>query len=81
MERSPVPTSLWTKRCVIAAANLGVTLEEALRMASLYPAAFLKLDHEQGRVAQGYLANLVHLDDSLAVRETWIEGSSSAEEP
>ena len=48
-------------------------------MASLYPAAFLKLDHEQGRVAPGYRANLVHLDDGLAVRETWIDGKSSAE--
>jgi N-acetylglucosamine-6-phosphate deacetylase len=57
--------------------DLGLSLEEALRMASLYPATFLKLDHEHGRVAKGYLANLVHLDDALAVKETWIEGRPS----
>ena len=56
--------------------NLGVSLEEALRMASLYPAAFLKLDHERGRLAKGYLADLVHLDDELMVRQTWIAGKS-----
>ena len=61
--------------------DLGLSLEEALRMASLYPAAFLKLDHELGRVAEGYRADLVHLDDALAVRETWIAGRSSAGEP
>ncbi|MDP9137155.1 MAG: N-acetylglucosamine-6-phosphate deacetylase [Pseudomonadota bacterium] len=61
--------------------DLGLSLEEALRMASLYPAAFLKLDHAYGRIAQGYLADLVHLDDNLTVRATWIEGQSSSEEP
>jgi N-acetylglucosamine-6-phosphate deacetylase len=57
---------------------LGVELEEALRMASLYPAAFLRLDHELGRIAHGYRADLVHLDDGLAVRRTWIDGKASA---
>jgi N-acetylglucosamine-6-phosphate deacetylase len=57
--------------------QLGVKTEEALRMASLYPAAFLKLDHRLGRLTSGYLANLVHLDDALKVKETWIEGRPS----
>jgi N-acetylglucosamine-6-phosphate deacetylase len=59
--------------------ELGVPLEEALRMASLYPAAFLKLDHRLGRIARGFLANLVHLDDRLEVRQTWLAGRSSPE--
>jgi len=53
---------------------LKVDLSEALRMASLYPAAFLKLDRELGRIAPGYRANLVHLTDDLAVTRTWIVG-------
>lgn len=57
---------------------LDLDLGEALRMASLYPAAFLRLDHELGRIAQGYRASLVHLDDDLAVRRTWIDGKASA---
>jgi N-acetylglucosamine-6-phosphate deacetylase len=54
--------------------RLGVALEDALRMASLNPAAFLRRDHELGRVKPGYLASLVHLSDDLRVLETWIDG-------
>ncbi len=50
-------------------------LEAAVRMASLYPAEFLRLDHELGRIAPGYRANLALLDDAqLNVIETWIDG-------
>jgi N-acetylglucosamine-6-phosphate deacetylase len=55
-------------------AKLGVAVEDALRMASLNPATFIKFEHELGRVKAGYLANLVHLSDDLGVLETWIEG-------
>jgi len=54
--------------------RLGVSLEDALRMASLNPAAFLKRDHELGRIASGYLASLVHLSDDLRVQQSWIDG-------
>ena len=56
---------------------LGLSVAEAARMASEYPAAFLGLDQELGRIAPGYRANLVLLDDDLRVRRTWIEGISS----
>ncbi len=55
--------------------RLGVTLDDALRMASRAPAAFLRLDAEIGRIAPGYRADLVLLDDRLGVKETWISGS------
>jgi len=48
--------------------------EEALRMASTYPAEFLGLGASHGRIAAGYAADLVVLDDALQVRETWIGG-------
>ena len=54
--------------------KLNVGLEDALRMASLNPAAFLRRDHELGRIKPGYLASLVHLDDDLHVLETWVDG-------
>jgi N-acetylglucosamine-6-phosphate deacetylase len=54
--------------------RLGVDLADALRMASRVPATFLRRGHDLGRIAPGYFANLVHLDDALRVRETWIEG-------
>lgn len=54
--------------------RLGVSLEDALRMTSLNPAAFLRRDQELGRIKAGYLASLVHLSDDLQVLETWIDG-------
>ena len=54
--------------------TLGLPLEEALRMASLYPAQALGVAAERGRFATGSRADLVHLDDDLAVRRTWVGG-------
>jgi N-acetylglucosamine-6-phosphate deacetylase len=53
---------------------LGLELPEAVRMASRYPAEFLGLGSELGRIAPGYRANLVLVDDKLDVKETWIDG-------
>ncbi|CAN5243531.1 N-acetylglucosamine-6-phosphate deacetylase [soil metagenome] len=58
-------------------ASLDVGLEEALRMASLYPAAFLRQDHVRGRLVPGFAADIVHLDAGLEVRNTWIGGVSA----
>lgn len=61
-----------------AVSLLGLDIGEAARMASQYPAEFLGLGHELGRIAPGYRANLVLLDEGLKVRKTWIEGQASA---
>ncbi|MBV9529041.1 N-acetylglucosamine-6-phosphate deacetylase [Sphingomonas sp.] len=61
-----------------AVAMLGLDLADAVAMASTNPAAFLRLDGRLGRIAPGYRANLVLLDDDLAVTETWIDGVRSA---
>lgn len=60
-----------------AVSLLGLDIVEAARMASEYPAEFLGLDRELGRIAPGYRANLVLMDGDLRVRKTWIEGSAS----
>jgi len=60
-------------------ASLGLDIAAAARMASEYPAEFLGLGHELGRIAPGYRANLVVLDDEYRVTRTWIEGNASAE--
>lgn len=57
-------------------ANLGVGLDEALRMASLYPAQFLGLDRARGRLAPGYRADYVHLAPDLSVEQVWIGGAT-----
>ena len=60
--------------------TVGVTLADALAMASRFPATFLRRGRELGRIAPGYLASLVHLDDELRVRETWVEGQPTLAE-
>ena len=54
--------------------QLGIHLADVLVMASLAPAAFLRLDSELGRIAPGFRASLVLLDDKQNVRSTWIDG-------
>jgi N-acetylglucosamine-6-phosphate deacetylase len=42
--------------------QVGIPLAEALRMASLYPARAIGVDHTLGRLAPGYRANVVMVD-------------------
>jgi N-acetylglucosamine-6-phosphate deacetylase len=56
--------------------HLHQPLAEALRMASLYPAQFLRLDRDRGRIAPGFVADMVLLADDLSVRSVWIAGVS-----
>ncbi len=53
---------------------LGLSLAEASRMASTYPAQFLGLGARYGRIAAGYAADFVLLDAQLQVQATWIAG-------
>lgn len=59
-----------------AVAMLEVPVEIAARMASCYPAEFLRLEQSIGRIAPGYRADLVSMDDGFSVAETWIGGLS-----
>jgi N-acetylglucosamine-6-phosphate deacetylase len=52
-------------------ATLGVPLEDALRMASTWPAEFLGIAAARGRIAAGLRADLVELDGDLRVVRCW----------
>ena len=56
--------------------ELKVPLDEALRMASLYPARYLYQQKNvlRGQIKVGQYADLVVLNDDLSVNETWISG-------
>ncbi|WOH37764.1 N-acetylglucosamine-6-phosphate deacetylase [Thalassotalea fonticola] len=54
--------------------HLQVEFTEALRMASTYPAEFLALDNQKGRLQPGACADFVILNDNLSVKQTWISG-------
>lgn len=61
-----------------AQAMLGVSLEEALRMASLYPANFLGINNNSPQLVIGANADFIVLEyaknSALYVRQTWIGG-------
>jgi N-acetylglucosamine-6-phosphate deacetylase len=57
---------------------LGQPLAAALRMASRAPAEFLGIGDDYGRIAPGYRASLVLLDETLRVTATWIDGAGGA---
>jgi len=54
--------------------EIGLSLDEALRMASLYPAEAVRQDHHLGHLRPGAAASFVHLSDDLAIRSVWIDG-------
>ncbi|MGB0865463.1 MAG: N-acetylglucosamine-6-phosphate deacetylase [Granulosicoccaceae bacterium] len=54
--------------------TLGIPLEEALRMASQYPAEFLAVDHERGHLREGHRADFVLIDSELVLQQTWVGG-------
>jgi N-acetylglucosamine-6-phosphate deacetylase len=53
---------------------LGLPLDEAVRMASTYPADFLGLGKSHGRIAAGCRADLVVMDDDFRILQSWIGG-------
>lgn len=59
-----------------AVALAGVSLPQAVRMASANPAQVLRLSNCKGRLVPGYDADLVLLDEALEVQQTWVAGTS-----
>jgi N-acetylglucosamine-6-phosphate deacetylase len=57
--------------------TIGLPLEEALRMASLYPSQALGVDKERGSLQPGLRADVVHLSDDLKVQQTIIGGEKA----
>lgn len=56
--------------------GLNVSLDEAIRMASLYPATYINQENIRGTIAVGKQADFVVLDDKLTVQSTWIAGQA-----
>jgi N-acetylglucosamine-6-phosphate deacetylase len=58
---------------------LGLDAPSAIAMASASPAAFLRMDHQRGRIAPGLAADLVWLGDDMTVRDSWIAGQAAGD--
>lgn len=55
--------------------HVGIDLEEALRMASLYPAEAIGMTGRKGRLTHGHDADFAVIDDNVGVLSTWIAGT------
>ena len=52
----------------------GVSLQDAVRMATLTPARILRIDNAKGNIDKGKDADIVVFDDNINVRMTIVEG-------
>lgn len=56
--------------------STGLDFEEAIRMATLYPAEAMGIADTYGHLGRSAVANFVHLSSDRAVRSTWIGGEA-----
>lgn len=54
--------------------KIGIALDEALRMASMYPAEVIGLSGTLGKIKPGYMANMVIFNNQLAVQGIVTQG-------
>ena len=68
-------SGLTMDRAVRNAVNmLGVTIPQAIKMASYNPAKVLGLNHRKGKIEEGYDADMILLDENLIVQKCWAGG-------
>ncbi|EGU39868.1 N-acetylglucosamine-6-phosphate deacetylase [Vibrio ichthyoenteri ATCC 700023] len=54
--------------------HVGIALDEAIRMATLYPAKAIGVDHKLGRVKQGMIANLTVFNRDFQIQANIVNG-------
>jgi N-acetylglucosamine-6-phosphate deacetylase len=59
------------KNCVV---EVGIPLEEAIRMATWYPAKVANLDQDLGSIEVGKRACFIHFSDDLTIQQVWYDG-------
>lgn len=57
-----------------AAVMFEIDFQAAVDLASINPAKFLGIETDYGKVASGYQANLLLINDSKEIESSWIEG-------
>lgn len=54
--------------------HIGIPLDETLRMATLYPARAIGVDHRLGVIKAGHVANLTAFDHTFTIKATYVNG-------
>ena len=79
-ENTPMPgglagSGLTMDRAVRNAVSmLGVSIPQAIKMATYNPAKVLGLNHRKGKIEKGYDADMILLDENLLVQKCWVGG-------
>ena len=55
--------------------KIGIPLDEALRMGSLYPAMAMGMENSYGKLQAGYVADLVDVRNDLSLESVYVEGN------
>lgn len=55
--------------------HVGIALDEALRMATLYPARAIGVDHQLGTIEAGKIANLTAITPDFKITKTLVNGN------
>ena len=58
-----------------------IPLENAISMATLYPAEYLGVSDYIGQLKKGYRADLAHFDSNFHVQNVWLAGKQIKEDP
>jgi len=58
-----------------AAEHFEIGLEEAIRMATVYPAEAMRIGHRKGRISTGFDADFLLLTPGFDLEATWIGGT------
>ena len=61
------------KNCV---QKIGISKEEAFRMASLYPAKAVGIDHQYGKIESGFVADFLKIDEQWQIKAVFKGGLS-----
>lgn len=56
----------------------GIELDEAIRMASAYPAAMMGIAETHGTIGVGHNASMILIDENYKLRRSWIDGMENS---
>jgi len=57
--------------------KVDIDLDEAIRMASLYPATMMDISDTQGKIKPGYNASMILIDENFTLLRSWIDGAEN----
>lgn len=57
--------------------KVGIDIDEAIRMASVYPAAMMGISNTLGKIKPGYKASMIVIDENFNLLRSWIDGAEN----